>query len=61
MKTMIIAPIIIIIIFLGIGWGRNLIKFVRLDFQPPYKAEVIRGIGLTSYGVIIGWIDIKDL
>jgi len=57
--TLIIISIVIPL-FLGIGWVNNLIKFTRLDFQAPYKAEMIRGIGLTPIGSIIGWINIKD-
>ncbi len=66
MKTLIristISTIIISTIstLLLIGWVKNIVKFVQLDFKSPYKAEVIRGVGLTSYGAIIGWINIKD-
>ncbi len=52
--------VLTIVITLGIGWIRNLVQFTNLDFKEPYKAEIIRGIGLVSYGGIIGWIDIKD-
>lgn len=57
--TLIIIAILIPL-FLSIGWIKNLIKFTQLDFQAPYKAETIRGIGLTPIGAIVGWINIKD-
>ena len=43
------------------GWVKCVIKLVKTDFQAPYKAEVIYGIGtFTGAGAIIGWIDIKE-
>jgi hypothetical protein len=44
------------------GWVLNLVKFFNLDFREPFKAEIIRGIGLapTPIGGIIGYIPIKD-
>lgn len=62
MKNLNIAFTIMFIIclLLGIGWMNNLIKFIKLDFKAPYKAEIIRGISLSPLGTIIGWIDIKD-
>jgi hypothetical protein len=60
MEKIIVLFIIAGVSFLGIGWIMNLVEFVNLDFESPYKAEIIRGIGLSSYGAIIGWIDIKD-
>lgn len=57
-KTIIFT--IIIVVILIIGWIMNVVKFINLDFKPPYKAEIIRGVGLTPLGGIIGYINIKD-
>lgn len=43
------------------GYVMNFVYFVGLDFNEPYKAEIIRGIGvLSGVGAIVGYIDIKD-
>jgi hypothetical protein len=62
MKNLNIGLILICIIplLLGIGWMKNLIKFIHLDFKAPYKAEIIRGISLSPIGTITGWINIED-
>lgn len=52
--------ILIIPLLLGIGWIKNLIKFTKLDFKAPYKAEIIRGLSLSPIGTITGWINIED-
>jgi len=52
--------IVLLPICLLAGWVRNLYLFTQLDFQEPYKAEVIRGIGITPLGGIIGYININD-
>jgi len=58
--VMVIIPIVIIILSL-MGWVKCIIKLSKTDFQAPYKAEVIYGIGtFTGAGAIIGWINIKD-
>jgi len=63
----VIELMIIIIIFGGIifgciGWGLNIYKLVELDFEEPYKAEVIRGIGVAAapIGCFIGYMDIGE-
>jgi len=51
-----------LIFFCVYGWVFNLIKLTKTDFQPPYKAEVLRGIGVITVipGVIMGHIEIED-
>lgn len=45
----------------GIGWVKCIVKLTQTDFNPPYKAEVLYGVGtVTGAGAIIGWLDIKD-
>ena len=46
-----------------VGWGMNVYKFTKLDFEAPYKAEVVRGLGvlpIVPMGAIMGYIDIDD-
>lgn len=53
--------IIIILLGLGIGWVKNLGKFIDCDFEAPYKAEVIYGLGIvTPIGGITGYLNIED-
>lgn len=50
---------ILIIGIVGTGWVKNIIKLSNCDFQAPYKAEVIYGIGIIPVvGAITGWLDI---
>jgi hypothetical protein len=52
---------LLIIVCLGVGYVMNIIKFCKLDFEQPVKAEVIRGVGIfPPFGAVIGWIPIKD-
>ena len=46
----------------AVGWVSNLVKLTKCDFQPSYKAEVIRGTGVLLFpmGAIVGYFDIKD-
>lgn len=58
MKTMVIVQILLIIA-IGIGWVKNLIKLSDCDFESPYKAEIVHGVGLLPpVGAITGWLDI---
>lgn len=46
---------------LFLGYVLNIVKFVKYDFEAPYKAELIRGIGMViPYGGIIGYFHIED-
>ena len=65
MKEIIAALFIALVIAIGMagffGWVLNCYKFVKLDFEAPYKAEAIRGIGVfTGFGAIIGYIDVGN-
>ncbi|NOZ67980.1 MAG: hypothetical protein GXP46_01725 [Deferribacteres bacterium] len=49
----------IIVLFIGIGWVKNLIKLAHCDFEAPYQAEVIYAAGLIPpVGAITGWLDL---
>jgi hypothetical protein len=45
-----------------VGWGMNIYKFCKLDFKEPYKAEIVRGIGIPTgpVGAIMGFMTIED-
>lgn len=44
---------------IGVGWVKNIIKLSNCDFEAPYKAEVIYGIGLVPIvGMVTGWLDV---
>ena len=35
-----------------------IVKFVKCDFEPSYKAEIVYGVSAVSgLGGIIGWFD----
>ena len=60
MKIIIIAYLLVITL-LTTGYVMNLYKLVKLDFNSPFKAEVIRVIGIfTPISIVTGFIDIKD-
>lgn len=47
-----------IVLIVGTGWVKNLIKLTNCDFEAPYKAEVIHAVGLVPpVGMITGWMD----
>ena len=51
---------LIIIVGLFIGWCMNIYKLTQCDFQPSYKAEAIRSIGIfiAPVGGVVGYMDI---
>jgi hypothetical protein len=57
MKLMIFPLVIVLVV--GTGWVKNIIKLADCDFQAPYKAEVIHAIGIIPpVGMITGWLDL---
>lgn len=44
------------------GWVFNLIALIDCDFEAPYKAEIIRGVGVVAapVGGVVGYFDIED-
>ena len=63
MKTGIAAALIqlLIVIVLGIGWIKCVIKLTDCDFsdKTSYKAEILYGIGtFTGLGGVIGYMDL---
>lgn len=60
-KTLFAIIIVILICLPTYGWIKNLIELTKLDFKEPYKAEVLRTVGVsTPLGCILGFINIKD-
>ena len=57
-----IIGLIIIIIFCFTGWVKNIIKLSECDFEPSYKSEVLRiiGIPVAPMGIVIGYMDLTD-
>jgi hypothetical protein len=57
MKGMMIFAAMIVIV-VGIGWVKNVIKLANCDFEAPYKAEVGHTVGLIPpVGMVTGWLD----
>lgn len=62
-SSIILEVIIILLLIIGVFYGyfANIVKLTRLDFEAPYKAEIIRVIGLIPVvGMVVGYIDIED-
>ncbi len=50
---------VVILLAIGTGWVKNLIKLSECDFESPYKAEVIHAIGIIPpVGMVTGWLDL---
>jgi hypothetical protein len=58
MKALPIVGIVIVLV-VGIGWVKNIIKLAECDFEAPYKAEVVHAVGIIPpVGMITGWLDL---
>ena len=60
-KGFTLTELVIVIIFLfgGISWLVNGYKFIQCDFEAPYKAEVVHGIGVfTPLCLVTAWVDV---
>jgi hypothetical protein len=57
-------PLIILLIwmFMIASYCVNIYDLTQLDFEAPYKAEILRGIGtvVPPIGVVLGFIPIND-
>ncbi|MCP4475431.1 MAG: hypothetical protein GY821_12865 [Gammaproteobacteria bacterium] len=63
MKASIIIFLIwaVIVIAIGTGWVKNIVKLTRCDFESPYKAEVMHGLGIIPpIGAVMGWITFEE-
>jgi hypothetical protein len=51
---------ILLVIYIPTTWVINLTRFLKCDFEPSYKAEVIHGLGLfTPVFVVTAWMDLE--
>lgn len=55
-----IGLIFVIVFIVGVfGYFSNIYKLAQCDFEPSYKAEIIRTIGLfTPVGAVVGYMDL---
>tara|TARA_R110002167_G_scaffold22007_3_gene79171 strand:- start:317 stop:517 length:201 start_codon:yes stop_codon:yes gene_type:complete len=61
MNMKFLGLVFLIIYSLGaLGWCLNLYKLTQLDFASPYKAEVIRIVGITPLGAVAGWMELEE-
>lgn len=60
-ELVIVLMFVVIIPLAVTGWVKNLIKLSECDFESPYKAEVIRVVGvIPPVGAVVGWLNIED-
>ena len=54
--------LILVISALLIGWTMNVYKLAVSDFEPSYKEEVIRAIGVfvPPIGIVAGYINFEE-
>lgn len=54
-----VAIYLAILLLLGVGFIKNIIKLIHCDFEAPYKCEIIHIIGLAPpVGAITGWVNV---
>ena len=51
-----------LVVGLFYGYISNLVYFVKTDFEPSYKEEIVRGVGIfiPPVGVVLGYVDLED-
>jgi hypothetical protein len=58
MKNILIINLVLVLV-IGVGWVKNIIKLSECDFAAPYKAEIVHTVGLVPpIGAITGWLDV---
>lgn len=57
-----IALVIALAVLPVIGYVTNIVKLCQCDFKTPYKAELVRGVGVVVpvVGMVTGYLTIKD-
>ena len=57
-KSILLLGILLTLLML-VGWVKDISHLRQCDFQSPYKAEILYGIGaaLPPVGGIAGWFD----
>ena len=58
----VLCYLMIIVVFFG-GWCQNIYKLTQCDFEPSYKSEVIRVVGIVAFpvGGVVGWMELEDI
>jgi hypothetical protein len=60
-KKFFFGVFMIVCLALTLGWVLNVYKFFSCDFEAPYKAEIIYGIGIvTPISGITGYLDFGE-
>lgn len=50
---------LVLVLVIGTGWVKNLIKLSDCDFKEPYKAEIIHLVGIIPpVGMVTGWLNV---
>ena len=54
-------PVLLYLVFVGLmltGYILNIVHLFGCDFEAPYKAEILYGLGTVSgLGIIFGWFN----
>jgi hypothetical protein len=59
-KNIVIFQLAIVLI-VGTGWVKNIIKLTECDFESPVKAEIVHILGVfPPVGMITGWLDMGE-
>ena len=45
-STWLMAIYVVVVLFIASGWGLNLYKVFKANYEAPYKNEVVRLIGV---------------
>ncbi len=58
----IVIASIVVILAIVYGYFSNIYKLTQTDFEPNYKEEVFRAVGvvLPPVGIIVGYIDFEQ-
>lgn len=57
------AQLLFVMIFLFgfVGYALNIYKLTQCDFEPSYKAEIIRAVGIfPPVGAIVGYLNFGE-
>ena len=62
MKPIVLLAYMAAFVVAGVGYLDNIFQLTECDFEPPYKCEVIRSVGVfvPPVGIIVGYVSIDD-
>lgn len=60
-NLIIIALQLVVILPITGGYIANVYKLFKSDFQAPYKAEILRGVGIVvpPVGIVTGYLNLE--